>query len=367
MEVRGERRMLDDQFERRSWYEGRRVLESRWAGPMSHDGNQQAENSHQPRLGVVHLLGESLRGAVPPGGDQGFTNGTLLGGPQPNIRGTTATPTALDRREDRGLGSDEQLLLLRGELDHAPPAAGIAERRENPARHAKVRVTHVSGFRGLWQTQGDASELTGGHASHKLRARAATFKSFTAASLDAPLPPRYFSVPVSNACSDKGKPELGCSISIAEGSMRIGIPLFASATVGAFLAGSLSSALSTQAQQPQRPSVYVVNFMKANPAKVQEYLKLEQETWKPVHQERIRAGQMRSWALYNVQYPYGTSLEYDFVTIDTYASLADAERDISAIFAKVHPSAPLSDIGSRTEATRSLVRGEVWSRIDSAP
>src|SRR5437773_1615337 len=285
MEVRGERRMLDDQFERRSWYEGRRVLESRWAGPMSHDGNQQAENSHQPRLGVVHLLGESLRGAVPPGGDQGFTNGTLLGGPQPNIRGTTATPTALDRREDRGLGSDEQFLLLRGELDHAPPALGIAQRRENAARHAKVRVTHVSGFRGLWQTQGDASELTGGHASHKLRARAATFKSFTAASLDAPLPPRYFSVPVSNACSDK----------------------------------------------------------------------------------RIRAGQMRSWALYNVQYPYGTSLEYDFVTIDTYASLADAERDISAIFAKVHPSAPLSDIGSRTEATRSLVRGEVWSRIDSAP
>src|SRR5437660_579882 len=93
--------------------------------------------------------------------------------------------------------------------------------------------------------------------------------------------------------------------------------------------------------RPQPPSVYVINFMKANPAKVQEYLKLEQETWKPVHQERIRAGQMRSWALYNVQYPYGTSLEYDFVTIDTYASLADAERDISAIFAKVHPSAPL--------------------------
>ena len=149
--------------------------------------------------------------------------------------------------------------------------------------------------------------------------------------------------------------------------MRIGIPLFAAATVGAFLAGSLSSAASTQAQQPQRPSVYVVNFMKANPAKVEEYLKLERETWKPVHQERVRAGQMRSWALYNVQYPYGTSLEYDFVTIDTYASLADAERDINPVFAKVHPSAPLSDIGSRTEAARSLVRGEVWSRIDSAP
>ena len=76
---------------------------------------------------------------------------------------------------------------------------------------------------------------------------------------------------------------------------------------------------------------------------------------------------MRSWALYGVQCPFGTSLEYDFVTIDTYATLADAERDISATFAKVHPSAPLSDIGSRTETARSIVRGEVWSRIDSAP
>jgi len=149
--------------------------------------------------------------------------------------------------------------------------------------------------------------------------------------------------------------------------MRIGIPLFAAVTVGAFLAGSLSSAASSQAQQTPRPSVYLVNFIKANPAKVEEYLKLERETWKPVHQERIRAGQMRSWALYSVQYPFGTSLEYDFATIDTYASLADAERDISAIFVKVHPSAPLSDIGSRTEAARSIVRGEVWSRIDSAP
>src|SRR2546425_5497181 len=164
------------------------------------------EPRQQSASGEFSSAGEPLRGPVPPGSDQGFANRTGLGGPQSDIRRTAATPTALDRREDRGLGSDEQLLLLRGELDHAPAAAGIAERRENPARHAKVRVAHVSGFRGLWQTQGDASELTGGHGPHKLRARAATFKSFTAAELDAPLAPRYFSVPVSNARSDKGKP-----------------------------------------------------------------------------------------------------------------------------------------------------------------
>src|SRR2546428_2525215 len=65
----------------------------------------------------VDLLGEPLRGPVAPRGDQRLTNGTLLGGPQPDVCGTTATPAALDGREGRGLGSDEELLLLRGELD----------------------------------------------------------------------------------------------------------------------------------------------------------------------------------------------------------------------------------------------------------
>src|SRR2546430_13579217 len=35
-------------------------------------------------------------------------------------RGTTATPAALDGREGGGPGPHEQLLLLRGELHHAP-------------------------------------------------------------------------------------------------------------------------------------------------------------------------------------------------------------------------------------------------------
>src|SRR3989454_3238110 len=50
----------------------------------------------------VDLLGEPLRGPVAPRGDQRLTNGTLLGGPQPDVCGTTATPAALDGREGRG-------------------------------------------------------------------------------------------------------------------------------------------------------------------------------------------------------------------------------------------------------------------------
>ncbi len=65
MEVRSERRMLDDQFERRSWYEGRRLLESRWAGPMSHDSNQQAENSHLPATLAVMKSSDSGANTLP--------------------------------------------------------------------------------------------------------------------------------------------------------------------------------------------------------------------------------------------------------------------------------------------------------------
>jgi hypothetical protein len=149
--------------------------------------------------------------------------------------------------------------------------------------------------------------------------------------------------------------------------MHIRTPLFAVAVGGAFVSGSLVSTAFTQSQQTQPASVYVVNFMKANPAKVDDYLRLERETWKPVHQERIRTGQMRSWALYGVQYPFGSAHEYDFVTIDTYPSLAEAERDIAPVFAKVHPSTAIAEVGRRTGEARNLVRGEVWSRIDSAP
>src|SRR2546430_15933736 len=77
-------------------------------------------------------------------------------------RGTTATPAALDGREGGGPGPHEQLLLLRGELHHAPTAARIAEGRENPAGHPEVGGAHVRGLAGLRETQRDASEFGGG-------------------------------------------------------------------------------------------------------------------------------------------------------------------------------------------------------------
>src|SRR5207249_4762890 len=73
-----------------------------------------------------------------------FTNGTLPGGSQPNVRGTTATPAAFDGREGRGLGPHEELLLLGGELHHMRGicAASQARGRLKAMRRNSWAVMH---------------------------------------------------------------------------------------------------------------------------------------------------------------------------------------------------------------------------------
>lgn len=148
--------------------------------------------------------------------------------------------------------------------------------------------------------------------------------------------------------------------------MRISVPFFATVVVVAIAAGALVPAAFTQAPQPA-PSVYVIGFMKVDPEKVQEYLRVERDIWKPVHQERIRTGRMKSWMLYRVRFPYGTANEYDFVTVNEYPSFEDEQHPIAEVFAKVHPSVPFEQIIGRTFGARRNIRGEVWQRLEHLP
>jgi ABC-type antimicrobial peptide transport system permease subunit len=129
-----------------------------------------------------------------------------------------------------------------------------------------------------------------------------------------------------------------------------------------FLAGSLVTAGNTQSQQPSL--VVDVSFMKVEPGKEADYLKLERDLWKPVHQERIRSGHMKSWSLYQVEYPYGTEGPYDYVTLNTFSSIQDLEQNVGDMFRKVHPNIKIADVLGRTVGARRLARGELWRRIE---
>ena len=130
----------------------------------------------------------------------------------------------------------------------------------------------------------------------------------------------------------------------------------------AFLLGTLVNTGFTQ--QAANPAVVEVGCMKIDPLKEEEYLKMEHDLWRPVHQERIKQGHMRSWTLYSVRFPSGSKNECDYRTVNVYNSLADMERPIGEVFTKVHPNVPLAEVGRRTVTARDFRTGEVWYQVD---
>ena len=130
----------------------------------------------------------------------------------------------------------------------------------------------------------------------------------------------------------------------------------------AFLLGTLVNTGFTQ--QAANPAVVEVGCMKIDPLKEEEYLKLEHDLWRPVHQERIKQGHMRSWTLYAVRFPSGSKNECDYRTVNVYNSLADMERPLGEVFTKIHPNVPLAEVSRRTVAARDFRTGELWYQVD---
>lgn len=146
--------------------------------------------------------------------------------------------------------------------------------------------------------------------------------------------------------------------------MRIRAVVLALVILGSFLAGTLVPRASTQ---PQTPKYLMVDYMGVDPGKEQEYLRVERELWKPIHEAYVKNGKKRWWSLYAIQFPYGTEQKYGFVTInafDLFQQLEDPYAGFQEVLTKVHPGTKVEEFFTRTENTRRLVRGEVWTLID---
>jgi len=136
--------------------------------------------------------------------------------------------------------------------------------------------------------------------------------------------------------------------------------------VTSFFAGTL---VPTGSIDTKSAKYIEVDYMKASPGKDADYLKVEQEMWKPLHQERIKQGLVRSWSLYGLQFPSGTAEKYDYVTVnafDQFSQLENPYANFGKTLTTVHPGVKADDLFDRTEKTRNLVRSEVWVLIDKA-
>jgi hypothetical protein len=132
---------------------------------------------------------------------------------------------------------------------------------------------------------------------------------------------------------------------------------------GAFVAGTLVPAVSTQGPIPGTGEYVVVNYMKVPAGKGPEYVALERDTWKAVHQARVRDGKMKSWSLWQKRFG-GSEDGYAFMTVNTYNKFGDIEGGLQDYLQKANPGKNVVDIQSQTQAAREIARTEVWSVID---
>jgi len=97
------------------------------------------------------------------------------------------------------------------------------------------------------------------------------------------------------------------------------------------------------------------DYMKVEPANVDEYLNLEGEVWKPVHKEFLNRGMEVSWSLYMVR-GAGTQNHYNYVTVSVYDGLESLDNDQSSfneIISKVYSNEELEGFWNRTSEARS--------------
>jgi hypothetical protein len=94
------------------------------------------------------------------------------------------------------------------------------------------------------------------------------------------------------------------------------------ACVLSFLAGALLRLPHAKAQtsaSTQKRMYYEVDYMKTRHG--QDPYKLEHDAWGPIHKERLKNGEITSWAM--MQPLYAGAHNYDYVTVTGFHSLKD--------------------------------------------
>lgn len=137
------------------------------------------------------------------------------------------------------------------------------------------------------------------------------------------------------------------------------------ALAASFVGGMV--ARSAYPQDPPPPKIVLVTSMKVQPGKVAKYLELEQKTWKPLHQARIKAGNGRSWSLYAARFPSGTSTSRDYLTINVFDSMQEFdkyEESLVKVLPQVYPKKTAEQLISEAVAARDEALNELWIEID---
>ena len=106
-----------------------------------------------------------------------------------------------------------------------------------------------------------------------------------------------------------------------------------------------------------------IDFNKALPERINDYLRLESEMWKPVQEEHIRQGGIIDWNVFRVWFA-GTGAEYNYAVMETYRNYSDMAFVYSDdIITKVLPGVNEAKLMEDTYRAREIVRAQSVERI----
>lgn len=99
-----------------------------------------------------------------------------------------------------------------------------------------------------------------------------------------------------------------------------------------------------------------------------DYVDVELDLWKPMHQKLVDDGRKRSWALWAVR--FGDMQKCDYYTVSTFYGIEAVEDDLSdleEVFKQVHPGADFADAMDLTAESRELRETRLWRAVDAVP
>ena len=154
--------------------------------------------------------------------------------------------------------------------------------------------------------------------------------------------------------------------------MSFSIRQLIAAVVVSFCVGALVAPVATQEGQASQapaagdqPKFIVVEFMKVAPGKINDWVTLERETWKPIHQQRVKEGAIVSWASIAQVIPGDETNGPLAAAVTTFRGWPDPTKDnYEALIKKVHPKTQPGTIFTQAEDARKIVRQEIWQVID---
>ena len=109
----------------------------------------------------------------------------------------------------------------------------------------------------------------------------------------------------------------------------------------------------------------VVNRMNVVNVTGPEYVQMEREIYKPLHDESVRMGLRSGWSVWN-KWP-GDYRDFNFVTVDSYKSLSQMVSNNQPLFKSVHPDKDPLQVEKDTDRIRDWVSAEIWQYVDGVP